>query len=317
MTKFYTILGGLTEKEVLFAFGIQEFKGQPIVITRRTNSLANYGLIGTETGNCSSAFLHGRYTCIEVFFTFQRLFYQPVTRIFSPTAFLLILSWIPFFLRGSPDVSSSSKSSTTSRGDNSNQSRGQIQTRLASFILSISSLLALVLMNVSISSNGPRSLDTINAGDIWTGVCLTLSFLSFLNVCIIEILERRHGPPSTGSVPWSEPWTREGSGRRKSLNHVHFEKSSEIVTVEKEVEDGTKDGGKKPEVEVTKKLKNDSSDEEKGLVSIKAIQEYIVSNQIRCAITLGQILHPCVFLLFNIIYWTCLTRSGIVAPPTS
>lgn len=316
MTKFWIILGGLTEKEVLFAFGIQEFKGQPIIITRRTNSLTNYALIGTETGNCSSAFLHGRYTCIEVLFTFQRLLYQPVTKIFVPTTFLLILSWIPFFLRGSPDVSSSSKSSTTPGGDNPNQSRGQIQTRLASFILSIFSLLALVLMNVSISSNGPRSLDTINAGDIWTGVCLTLSLLSFLNVCIIEILERRHGPPSTGSVPWSEPWTREGSGRRKSLNHVHFEKSSEIVTVEKEAEDGTKDGEKKPEV-TKKPLGLDSSDEEKGLVSMKAIQEYIVSNQVRCAVILGQILHPCVFLLFNIIYWTCLTRSGVVAPPTS
>lgn len=308
----------MTEKEVLFAFGIQEFKGQPIIITRRTNSLANYALIGTETGNCSSAFLHGRYTCIEVFFTFQRSLYQPITRIFTPTTFLLILSWIPFFLRGSPDVSSSSKSSTTPGGVNSNQSRGQIQTRLASFILSISSLLALVLMNVSISSNGPRSLDTINAGDIWTGVCLTLSFLSFLNVCIIEILERRHGPLSTGSVPWSEPWTREGSGRRKSLNHVHFGKSPEIVTIEKEAEDGKKEKEKKPEVEMTKKSPVvDSSDEEKGLVSMKAIQEYIVSNQVRCAVILGQILHPCVFLLFNIIYWTCLTRSGIVAPPTS
>lgn len=178
-----------------------------------------------------------------------------------------------------------------------------------------------------ISAKGPR-IDTINAGDIWTGVCLTLSFISFLNVVIIEILERKNAPNDVeaDTDPWSNQWQKTSINRRRSLNHVHFEKKSEVVIIEPkddESKEGAKDEkkgeeGDKKDVVIakTKPLAVSSSDHGQG-IGIEKMKSYVLSNQVRCAVILGQFLHPAMFILFNLIYWTCLSRGANVASSSS
>ena len=288
------------KSEMVFQFGVKEKVG-PVVMTKSVYSLSDYALIGTETANCSASPLfnypHSRYTCIEVLFTFQRTFYTPMTRIFTPTMFLLILSWIPFFLRGSPqggdkDCGENAQKGSPPGGERRNNSK-------ITFFLSLSSLLALIFLVNQININGP-TIDTTNARDIWTGVCITLSFLAFVNVCIIEFLDRKKTQNSTSS----EPWTTQSINRRRSLNHVHFEKDSESVTVEKETKEEKKE-------EVV--LKKEPKDPDEPGLGLDSLRKYVLTNQVRSAIILGQFLHPIVFLLFNLIYWTCLARSGVVA----
>lgn len=226
--------GAFKKTDILFEFGVKEPNVGPTIMTKQVNSLQNYELIGSETGNCSSMFLQSRYTCIEVLFTFKRLSYKAVTRIYVPTSFLLILSWIPFFLLRSKSITSISSSLT----------------------VSISSLLSLVFLTTYITTNGP-SMDTINAGDIWTGTCLLFSFLAFIHVSIIEMLEKKNVE-------------KEG------------EKEGEGGAVKKPLVIGRENG-------------------------IGNIREYIKSNRVRFAVILGKFLHPILFILFNIIYWTCLS----------
>ncbi len=77
-----------------------EFKwGKQKVTIDRTLEFPNMNLTKIETENCSGDYATGRFTCLRVIFTFQRLLGHFLINTYVATILIVCVSWYSFWLK--------------------------------------------------------------------------------------------------------------------------------------------------------------------------------------------------------------------------
>lgn len=107
----------------------------------------------------------GEFSCIRAIFHFDRILHPHFTQLFLPSILIHIVSWTPFWFAPS-------------------QGRG---SRMCVMISLLSFLFLTWFCVTSESTRSPDSFE-FNPKDIWVGSVLILTFLSFIHICILEIM---------------------------------------------------------------------------------------------------------------------------------
>lgn len=145
----------MTTDDVIF-----KWKDVSAVNVNKNLVLRNFKYVNVTQEECV-----GEFTCLRAIFRFDRILWPHITQLYAPSAFIHIISYIPFYFKSRNDCS-----------------------RIIRVFISFFSFLFLTWFCVT--SETTRSPDSyeFNSKDIWVAGISLITFTSFIHVCITEIL---------------------------------------------------------------------------------------------------------------------------------
>ncbi|KFM78595.1 Glutamate-gated chloride channel, partial [Stegodyphus mimosarum] len=145
---------GYTTEDLIFLWK----EDNPIQMAQNVY-LAKFNLHRYETDNCTSRTSTGEYSCLKLDFFFSRHFIYFLERAYLPTAALVFLSWITFWLN--------SRSTAVRLG------------------IWVGVLVSLIIVNTSIIASMPQVSFT-KAIDVWMGMCICFVFCVLIELCLVN-----------------------------------------------------------------------------------------------------------------------------------
>ncbi|CBY19673.1 unnamed protein product [Oikopleura dioica] len=127
--------------------------------------LPQFVLKGYRTANCMKIYDTGNFTCIEARFILARQMGYYMIECFIPSALIVILSWVSFWI--------------------------SIDAVPARVSLGITTVLTITSQRASISSSLPK-VSYIKALDIWMVICIAYVFAAVLEYACANFISRQH-----------------------------------------------------------------------------------------------------------------------------
>ncbi|XP_013414141.1 glycine receptor subunit alpha-2 [Lingula anatina] len=127
-------------------------------------NLADFTLMGTTTGDCSTIYPSGGYTCIYAEMSFRRDLNYYLIQVYAPSVVVVLLSFVNFWI----DPTAVPARTT----------------------IGIITILTISTQSVSVQSGLPR-VSYVKAIDVWNSVCLVFVMASMLEYAVVNFLLRR------------------------------------------------------------------------------------------------------------------------------
>ena len=148
----------------------------------------------------SYPYLSGGYPCLRVIFTLERNYGYHIISTFIPTAFIVVVSWVSFWI--SPEA---------------------VPGRVT---LGVTTVLTFITQSFVAGLSTPE-VPYVKAIDVWMAVNMVFVFLALLEYAVVNVLYRTHKnephdpPPPSRFDSLSLGFFNNGKVRRRTLNLYH------------------------------------------------------------------------------------------------
>ncbi|KAK7097043.1 glycine receptor subunit alpha-2-like [Littorina saxatilis] len=155
--------------------------GTPVDINRDIE-LPQFQVVGYESGDCDTRDRGysriGNHSCLEATFHMERSLQYYLIQMYIPSALIVIVSWLSFWL-----------------------TVGAVAGRTSLGVLTV---LTMTTQSSSVNASLPR-VSYIKAIDLWMSTCLVFVFSALIEFAIVNVLSRRKGDHGFGPVPPPPP----------------------------------------------------------------------------------------------------------------
>ncbi|ELT91578.1 hypothetical protein CAPTEDRAFT_4404 [Capitella teleta] len=138
------------------------------VVLSRNMSLPQFTLQNYGTDKCVDNHLIGEFSCMRVTFNLRRTFGYYLLQIYMPTAFVVILSWVSFWIN-----------------------KDAVPARIS---LGVTTVLTMTTQLSSSTANAPK-VSYAKALDIWMTTCMAFVFAAIIHYAFVNALSRRKPTP--------------------------------------------------------------------------------------------------------------------------
>ncbi|CAM1326233.1 Hiscl2 (predicted) [Pycnogonum litorale] len=140
--------------------------------------LPQLDVLKSETKDCTLEYSTGNFTCLAVVFTLRRRLGYQLLHTYIPTALIVVMSWISFWI--SPEA---------------------VPARVT---LGVTSLLTLATQNTQSQASLPP-VSYVKAIDVWMSSCTVFVFCSLMEYAIVTHFMRYSGKPNTDQDDQDDP----------------------------------------------------------------------------------------------------------------
>ncbi|XP_013392719.1 glycine receptor subunit alpha-3 isoform X2 [Lingula anatina] len=156
-------------------------------------SLPQYKLQGHQLEDCSQNYTAGAFPCLKVTFNLKRDIGYYMIQVYVPTALIVILSWVAFWI--------------------------SIDSSPARVSLGLLTVLTMTTQSASARASLPR-VSYIKALDVWMSVCLVFVFASLLEYAAVNVFSRREIPKPSKASSLMEKFKGPSDKSLRSLTEV-------------------------------------------------------------------------------------------------
>uniref|UniRef100_H2YGV0 Uncharacterized protein n=1 Tax=Ciona savignyi TaxID=51511 RepID=H2YGV0_CIOSA len=127
-------------------------------------TLPQFRILGYKLGSCTKIYNTGSFTCIEVAFILERQMGYYVIQTYVPSALIVILSWVSFWIN--------------------------MEAAPARTALGITTVLTMTTQSSGARASLPK-VSYVKAIDTWMAVCLLFVFAALLEFAVVNFLSRQ------------------------------------------------------------------------------------------------------------------------------
>nr|NP_001165353.1 glycine receptor precursor [Ciona intestinalis]BAI66458.1 glycine receptor [Ciona intestinalis] len=127
-------------------------------------TLPQFRILGYKLGSCTKVYNTGSFTCIEVSFILERQMGYYVIQTYVPSALIVILSWVSFWIN--------------------------MEAAPARTALGITTVLTMTTQSSGARASLPK-VSYVKAIDTWMAVCLLFVFAALLEFAVVNFLSRQ------------------------------------------------------------------------------------------------------------------------------